>query len=248
MGWMQGFPPSADKTIRFTDPDFFTFPKLRWTVCHFRQLMPNVGVSKGSAGARPLPLALDPGLDSVRFTPLGADTTMTWNEAFAANYTDGIVVLHKGKLVYERYFGALKPEGQHIAMSVTKSFFGTIGAMLVAASKRHLIMVDGMAACAALLIASRIAESVTDYCVFCRSQTHHGLDRALGLFQASALLELGLDTTDGTGACLSWPLVHSAAALLTELSEEDVSQPAGMDAPVVQSLYDPSSPTIPGLP
>ena len=29
MGWMQGFPPSADKTIRFTDPDFFTFPKLR---------------------------------------------------------------------------------------------------------------------------------------------------------------------------------------------------------------------------
>ena len=110
------------------------------------------------------------------------------------------------------------------------------------------IMVDGMAACAALLIASRIAESVTDYCVFCRSQTHHGLDRALGLFQASALLELGLDTTDGTGACLSWPLVHSAAALLTELSEEDVSQPAGMDAPVVQSLYDPSSPTIPGLP
>jgi CubicO group peptidase (beta-lactamase class C family) len=34
--------------------------------------------------------------------------------------------------VYERYFGALKPEGQHIAMSVTKSFFGTIGAMLVA--------------------------------------------------------------------------------------------------------------------
>ena len=123
-----------------------------------------------------------------------------------------------------------------------------VGAMLVAASKRHLIMVDGMAACAALLIASRIAESVTDYCVFCRSQTHHGLDRALGLFQASALLELGLDTTDGTGACLSWPLVHSAAALLTELSEEDVSQPAGMDAPVVQSLYDPSSPTIPGLP
>ena len=123
-----------------------------------------------------------------------------------------------------------------------------VGAMLVAASKRHLLLIDGMTACAALMLASRIATPVTDYCVFCRSQTHHGLDRALGLFQASALLELGLDTTDGTGACLSWPLVHSAAALLTELSEEDVSQPAGMDAPVVQSLYDPSSPTIPGLP
>ena len=123
-----------------------------------------------------------------------------------------------------------------------------VGAMLVAATKRHLIMVDGMAACAALLVASRIADSVTDYCVFCRSQAHHGLDRALSLFQASALLELGLDTLDGTGACLSWPLVRSAAALLGELGDETESQPAGFAAPVIQSLYDPDSPTLPGMP
>ncbi len=123
-----------------------------------------------------------------------------------------------------------------------------VGAMLVAASKRHLIMVDGIAACAALLVASRIAESVTDYCVFCRSQLHQGLDRALGIFRASALLELGLDAIDGTGACLSWPLVNSAAALLTELAEDDGhSQPGGIDAPTIQSLYDPSNPSIPGL-
>ncbi len=125
-----------------------------------------------------------------------------------------------------------------------------VGAMLVAASKRHLIMVDGIAACAALMVASRIAESVTDYCVFCRSQTHQGLDRALGLFQASALLELGLDTTDGAGACLSWPLVNSAAALLSEIGDDEDarSQPAGLDPPVIQSLYDPSHLTGPGLP
>ena len=124
-----------------------------------------------------------------------------------------------------------------------------VGAMLVSASKRHLIMIDGIAACAALMVASRIAESVVDYCVFCRSQSHNGLDRALSLFQASALLELGLDTTDGSGACLSWPLVSSAAALLTELAEADdvLSQPAGIDPPVIQSLYDASNPTLPGL-
>jgi len=123
-----------------------------------------------------------------------------------------------------------------------------VGAMLVAASKRHLIMVDGIAACAALMVASRITESVTDYCVFCRSTTHQGLDRALSLFQASALLELGLDATDGTGACLSWPLVNSSAALLSELADDDVaSQPAGIDPPVIQSLYDPLSATLPGV-
>ncbi|WP_284615820.1 nicotinate-nucleotide--dimethylbenzimidazole phosphoribosyltransferase [Aquabacterium humicola] len=101
-----------------------------------------------------------------------------------------------------------------------------VGVMLVAASKRHLIMVDGMAACAALMVASRIAASVTDYCVFCRSHSHRGLDQALNLFNATALLELGLDSIDGTGACLSWPLVRSAAALLTELADGEDPGPS----------------------
>lgn len=94
-----------------------------------------------------------------------------------------------------------------------------VGVMLVAASKRHLLMVDGLPACAALMLAARIATPVTDYCVFCRSHSHQGLDRALGLFRASALLELGLESADGTGAALAWPLVKSAAALLTEVAD-----------------------------
>jgi nicotinate-nucleotide--dimethylbenzimidazole phosphoribosyltransferase len=94
-----------------------------------------------------------------------------------------------------------------------------VGAMLVAATKRHLIMVDGMTACAALVVASRIAAPVTDYCVFCRSHGHKGLDVVLSAFQATALLELGMSSIDGTGVTLAWPLVHSAAALLTEVAE-----------------------------
>lgn len=104
-----------------------------------------------------------------------------------------------------------------------------VGVMLVAGSKRNLVIADGMTACAALMVASRIAPAVTDYCVYCRSHNHNGLDRALSLFQATALLELGMESTDGTGATLAWPLVRSAAALLTEVAEgEDPgpSQPA----------------------
>jgi nicotinate-nucleotide--dimethylbenzimidazole phosphoribosyltransferase len=101
-----------------------------------------------------------------------------------------------------------------------------VGVMLVAASKRHLLMVDGLPAYAALMLASRIAIPVTDYCVFCRSHSHQGLDRALGLFRASALLELGMDATDGTGATLAWPLVRSAAALLTDVAEGDDPGPS----------------------
>ena len=100
-----------------------------------------------------------------------------------------------------------------------------VGVMLVAGSKRHLIVIDGMPACAALMVAARIAPAVTDYCVYCRSHSHQGLDQALALFHASALLELGMESTDGTGATLAWPLVRSAAALLTEVAEGEEPGP-----------------------
>ena len=99
-----------------------------------------------------------------------------------------------------------------------------VGVMLVAGSKRQLILADGVPACAALMVASRIAPAVTDYCVFCRSHSHLGLDQALNLFRASALLEMGMESTDGTGAALAWPLVKSAAALLSELVEGEEAE------------------------
>jgi nicotinate-nucleotide--dimethylbenzimidazole phosphoribosyltransferase len=90
-----------------------------------------------------------------------------------------------------------------------------VGVMLMAAGRRHLLLIDGMAACAALMIASRIAPPVTDYCIFCRSHTHQGLDQATKLFRASPLVDFGLDQVDGTGAVLTWPTLRAAAALLS---------------------------------
>jgi len=118
-----------------------------------------------------------------------------------------------------------------------------VGVMLMAASKRHLLMIDGMPACAALMLAARIAQPVTDYCVFCRSHGHLGLDQALNLFRASALLELGMESTDGTGATLVWPMIKSAAALLTEVAEgEDAgpSRPGGLAEPTSPATHEPS--------
>jgi nicotinate-nucleotide--dimethylbenzimidazole phosphoribosyltransferase len=100
------------------------------------------------------------------------------------------------------------------------------GVMLMAASKQMVLMIDGMAACAALMLASRIAQPVTDYCVFCRSHPQRGLDVAMGLFRSTALMELGLDNVDGTGATLAWPLVRSAAALLTEVADGEDPGPS----------------------
>jgi len=94
-----------------------------------------------------------------------------------------------------------------------------VGAMLSAASERRLILVDGIPACAALMVASSMAPAVTDYCLHCRSHGAPGLDAILRLFQATALLELGIETMDGTGAALAWPLIKSAAAVMTEVAD-----------------------------
>ena len=153
-----------------------------------------------------------------------------------ANLSD---LLIEGPDMEEARLGHLRAVLQHALMrhkdvvdpvEVLAAFGGfemamMVGVMLVAGSKRHLIVIDGMPACAALMVAARIAPAVTDYCVYCRSHSHQGLDQALALFHASALLELGMESTDGTGATLAWPLVRSAAALLTEVAEGEEPGP-----------------------
>ena len=131
LAWMVGSPPPPDKIISFQDGSYYRFPQLRWTFSHWRELTPTVAVSRGSRPAHRLPYALRPEIDAIKFTPIGGAQAMTWEQSLDANYTDGIVVLHRGRIVYERYLGALAPEGQHIAFSITKSFFGTIAAMLI---------------------------------------------------------------------------------------------------------------------
>lgn len=106
-----------------------------------------------------------------------------------------------------------------------------VGVILMAASKRHLLIIDGAPACAALMVAARIAQPVTDYCVFCRSHSHRGLDQALNLFRSSALLEMGMESTDGTGATLAWPLLKSAGALLADPGPVDADGTPRADEP-----------------
>jgi hypothetical protein len=131
LGWMEGFPPPPEKLIMQPESDFFSFPKLRWTVCHIRELMPTKQVSKGIGSAAPLKYAIDDGIDAVTFTPLGSEKTMTWEESLSENYTDGILILHKGRIVYEKYFGCLDAMGKHAAMSMTKSITGLLAEILV---------------------------------------------------------------------------------------------------------------------
>jgi len=132
LGWMTGFPSPQDKLIMQPETDYFSFPKLRWTVCHIRELLPTKQVSRGIGASVPLKYLIDEGIDEVRFTPIGGGDPMTWKESLSTNYTDGILILHKDKVVYEKYFGCLNEMGQHAAMSMTKSLTGLLAEILVA--------------------------------------------------------------------------------------------------------------------
>ena len=132
LGWMNGFPPPQDKLIMQPQSNYFSFPRLRWTVCHIRELLPTKQVSRGLDAPIPFDRSLDRQIDSVTFTPLGDNREMTWSESLSANYTDGILVLHKGKIVYEKYLGCLEEAGKHAAMSMTKSLTGLLAEILVA--------------------------------------------------------------------------------------------------------------------
>jgi CubicO group peptidase (beta-lactamase class C family) len=129
--WMVGAPPPPDRMVRFHDDSFARFPRTRWSFAHIRQLMPTSVVAREDVPVCPLPRQERDDIDAVVFETLGSMRLMTWAESLAANFTDGIVVLHRGHIVYERYFGVLTPHTQHIAFSVTKSFVATIAAVLV---------------------------------------------------------------------------------------------------------------------
>jgi CubicO group peptidase (beta-lactamase class C family) len=128
---MVGSPPPADKLVRFEDGSWFVFPRTRWSFSHVRQLLPTVVVGRGPGPVSALRRAERSDLDAVTFQPIGRTDTVTWAESLDANYTDGIVVLHRGNIVYERYFGVLTPETPHLAFSVTKSYVATLAMMLM---------------------------------------------------------------------------------------------------------------------
>ncbi|MFN7177248.1 MAG: serine hydrolase domain-containing protein, partial [Thermaurantiacus sp.] len=131
MGWMQGTPPSAERTIRVSDGSHYAFPQWRWSFSNWQQLFPTVPIRTAGPPSA-LPRAIRTDLDAIAFTPMGGAAPMTWGDAFDANFMDGVIVLHRGRVVYQRFAPVLAEDGRHIAWSVTKSFVGLLAEALIA--------------------------------------------------------------------------------------------------------------------
>jgi len=133
LGLMQGSPPPAEKRIRFEDDRYLEFPQIRWSLSHMRELMPTAVVWRGAGAASDLGNAASGGessIDAMTFEDLHG-RRHTWADSLAQTYTDGIIVLHRGVRIYERYFGALQPHRPHACFSITKSYAATLAATLI---------------------------------------------------------------------------------------------------------------------
>lgn len=92
------------------------------------------------------------------------------------------------------------------------------GAMLAAAARRMVLLIDGFIVTGALLVAARLQPAILDYCVFSHCSDEHGHKQMLDHLQVRPLLQLGLRLGEGTGCALALPLVQSAVNFLAEMA------------------------------
>jgi nicotinate-nucleotide--dimethylbenzimidazole phosphoribosyltransferase len=92
------------------------------------------------------------------------------------------------------------------------------GAMLAAAERRMVLLIDGFIVTSALLVAARLQPAILDYCVFSHCSNEHGHGLMLSHLGARPLLNLGLRLGEGTGCALALPLLHAAVNFVREMA------------------------------
>lgn len=101
------------------------------------------------------------------------------------------------------------------------------GAALAAAEKRMLVLVDGLIASAAILVALKAEPALEPYLIFAHESAALGHRALLEHLNARPLLKLDMRLGEGTGAALALPLVQSAAALLCDMATFASAEVAG---------------------
>jgi len=92
------------------------------------------------------------------------------------------------------------------------------GAMLTAAQRGMVVMVDGFIASVAYLCAFKIDPAVKANAVFTHQSDEKGHALLLAYLSATPLLHLSLRLGEGTGCALAYPLLQSAVAFLKDMA------------------------------
>lgn len=126
LGLMQDFPPAPDR--RVTHENQLYAPNNRWSFQNELKLNRTADVWRGDGEVVQLVYDLRD-LSDVTYKNM-AGVQFTFEDMVALSYTDGIIVLHKGKVIYERYLNGMQPHSLHAWASGSKSMTGTLVALL----------------------------------------------------------------------------------------------------------------------
>ncbi len=128
---MEGAPPfPAERLV--TLANWQEPPYNRWAFQHVRDLIPTARIRRGDGPTRRLPRD-ERDLSRIRLRAGRRETTV--EQWLADTATDAFLVLHRGRIVTERYFNGMAPETPHLLMSVSKSVTSTIAGILVGRGK-----------------------------------------------------------------------------------------------------------------
>jgi CubicO group peptidase (beta-lactamase class C family) len=103
-------------------------PHNRWAFQHVRELVPTARIRRAPGPVRRLAYA-DQEMDP-RIAFSYEKENLTLEQLLADSFTDGFIVLHRGRVVFERYFNGMAPDMPHLLMSVSKSVTAAVAGAL----------------------------------------------------------------------------------------------------------------------
>jgi CubicO group peptidase (beta-lactamase class C family) len=124
---MQGFPPAEGDRVtlaNWQDP-----PYNRWAFSHMRELVPTQRISPGTGPVSPLAADPQPLGDVALHRADGSESVV--DAVLSETFTDAVVIVHGGRVVFERYAGETRPDTPHLLMSVSKSVVSCVAGNLV---------------------------------------------------------------------------------------------------------------------
>lgn len=123
---MSGFPPVESAQV--TLANWRTAPYLKWAFQHVREIVPSADIANAPDGVWQLESA-PKDLSSFAFQRNGERYSL--DRLIADTDTDGLVILHRGKVIHEHYANGMTANTPHILMSVSKSLTAIVAGILV---------------------------------------------------------------------------------------------------------------------
>ena len=132
-------------------------------------------------------------------------------------------IRHKYEILSKavEHFSLLTPRSSLLSYFGGYEMIAAIGAMLRAAEKHLVILVDGFIMTACALAAIRLYPDSQDYMIFTHCGDESGHKMMLDIIDAKPLLHLGLRLGEGTGALCAFPIIDSAVRMINEMNNFD---------------------------